>query len=314
MVARHRSSLTGQAEYAFKHALLRDVAYASLPLAQRAHGHADIAAWLEEVARDRIGEVIELVAYHYSAAADGWDPSAARGDWVRGKALRSLLDAGASVRRRNAVDRALDHHRRALRYAVTVGERAECIEAIGDDHETAYHGDSALAAWAEGVELLRTEPRYADLRVRLCLKMAQMAVARWGGFRVPADPELGDRVIDEGLSSVVDAADRAQLLALRALCGGRWAWTGRADPVPPAERRRAAEDSRRLADSLDSPVLRSLASLGIAAAHFIEGRYGDAVTTVLDETERADRGGRNRDRALGQPSGSGPAKVRPRQP
>jgi hypothetical protein len=129
--------------------------------------------------------------------------------------------------------------------------------------------------------------------------MAQMAVARWGGFRVPADPELGDRVIDEGLSIVADAADRAQLLALRALCGGRWAWTGRPDPVAPSERRRAAEDARRLADSLDSPFLRSLASLGVAAAHFIEGRYDDAVTTVLDDTERADRGGRNRDRALG---------------
>ena len=72
VLARPASSLAGQAEFAFRHALLRDVAYASLPAAQRARAHARVADWIEDVSQDRIGEVMELVAHHYAAAADGW--------------------------------------------------------------------------------------------------------------------------------------------------------------------------------------------------------------------------------------------------
>lgn len=299
VLARPRSALAGQCEYAFKHALLRDVAYASLPIAQRAYGHADTAAWLEELSRERVGEVIELVAYHYAAAADGWEPDAPREEWIRGKALRSLLGAGASVRRRYAPAKALDLHRRALRYAAGVGERAECLEAIGEDFEVAYDGDAALRAWQAAIELLRSEPGHVDLRVRLCVRTAEMAVMRWGGFRAPADPVLGDRVIDEGLSIVADPATRARLLSLRAMCGGRWAWTGRLDPVPAAQRRLAADSGRQIADGLGVPALRSHAMLGQAAADFLDGRYADAVAAVLDEVELVEQGGRDRDRALG---------------
>ncbi|MBM2614409.1 AAA family ATPase [Actinoplanes sp. LDG1-06] len=289
--ARPASTMTGQDEYAFQHALLRDVAYAGLPVAQRAAGHAETAAWLEEVSRERIGEVIELVAVHYAAAAEGPDSS----DWVRGKAFRSLIAAGAGARRRFAVGRALDLHRRALRHAEGAAERAEAIEAVGDDHETAYAGDEAIAAWREAITALPKD----DRRARLCLKTAQMVVARWGGFRTPADPALGDRVVDEGLAAVIDPSVKAQLLALRALCGGRWAWTGRLDPVPVARRRRAADDAKALADGIGSAPLRGLALLGVAAVHFLEERYEDAVAAVLEEVALVEQDGRDRDRALG---------------
>ncbi|XVU21527.1 ATP-binding protein [Actinoplanes sp. CA-054009] len=273
----------GREEYAFKHALLRDVAYAALPTAQRATGHADVAAWLEEVSRDRVGEVIELIAFHYAAAADNAEDD----DWVRAKAFRSLIDAGVGARRRYAVDKALELHRRALRYAA---DPAEALEAIGDDHETAYAGDDAVSAWREAIALT-----HGDRRAALCLKTAQMVVTRWGGFRVPADPALGDRVIDEGLAAVSDPATKARLLSLRALCGGRWSWTGRPDPLPVARRRRAADAAGELAGRLGSPALRGVSLLGLAAVHFQEGRYDDA---VLDILEQVGNDGSDRDRAL----------------
>ena len=46
------SSISGQREYAIKHALTREVAYAGLPRAKRAHLHAGFAAWLERFAED----------------------------------------------------------------------------------------------------------------------------------------------------------------------------------------------------------------------------------------------------------------------
>ncbi|MEV4352725.1 AAA family ATPase, partial [Actinoplanes sp. NPDC049596] len=209
VLARPSPGAAGQEEYAFKHALLRDVAYAALPTAQRATGHADVAAWLEEISRERVDEVIELIAFHYAAAAD----NAATNDWVRAKAFRSLIAAGVGARRRYAVEKALDLHRRALRYT---SDPAEALEAIGDDHETAYAGDDAVATWREAIALT-----HGDRRAALCLKTATMVVTRWGGFRAPADPALGDRVIDEGLAAVSDPSTRARLLSLRALCGSR---------------------------------------------------------------------------------------------
>src|SRR5262249_61620172 len=99
-----------------------------------------------------------------------------------------------------------------------------------------------------------------------CCRAAVMAVGRWGGFRVPPDPELCDRVMDEGLAIVGDQSTRTQLLALRALCGSRWAWTGRPDPVPAAGRRRAADSARRLAHDLGAPPLQGLALLRLPRA------------------------------------------------
>jgi DNA-binding SARP family transcriptional activator len=305
ILARQTSSLAGQVEFAFKHSLLRDVAYASLPAAGRARGHADAGVWIEEISGDRVGEVIELVAYHYAAAADAWEAELTwpdepqKGTWVHGKAFHSLIEAGAGARRRYAIAKALELHRRALQYAASVDERAEAVEAIGDDHEVAFDGDGAVAAWRAAIEMLRQEPSQSDRRAGLCLKTAQMAVPRWGGFRVPADPVLGDSVIDEGLAVVRDSATKAQLLSLRAMCGARWAWSGRRDPVPAAERRRAAEAGRRLARQLGAPPLQGLAQLGVAAVHLVEGGYDDAIAAVLDQIDLVEQEGRDRDLALG---------------
>ena len=61
------SSLAGEREFAFKHALTRDVAYATLPIASRARLHAAFAEWLEGVAEGR-GEHAALLAHHYAEA------------------------------------------------------------------------------------------------------------------------------------------------------------------------------------------------------------------------------------------------------
>src|SRR5262249_28553012 len=102
VLARQTSSLAGQVEFAFKHALLRDVAYASLPAALRARGHAHTGAWLEDLSGDRAGELIELIAYHYADAADtrdldlAWPGGPVRKEWGRVKAFRSLIEAGGA--------------------------------------------------------------------------------------------------------------------------------------------------------------------------------------------------------------------------
>jgi class 3 adenylate cyclase/tetratricopeptide (TPR) repeat protein len=61
-----RSSVAGQDEYAFRHVLVRDVAYGQIPRADRVAKHVAAAAWIENLGRPQ--DHAELVAHHYNAA------------------------------------------------------------------------------------------------------------------------------------------------------------------------------------------------------------------------------------------------------
>jgi class 3 adenylate cyclase/tetratricopeptide (TPR) repeat protein len=64
------SSVKDQAEYAFWHALVRDVAYSQIPRRQRVAKHVAAAEWIERMAGDRVRDHAELLAYHYERALD----------------------------------------------------------------------------------------------------------------------------------------------------------------------------------------------------------------------------------------------------
>jgi len=74
-----RSTVGGQTEYAFRHALVRDVAYAQIPRAQRAEKHRRAAEWIEGLS-ERSDDVAEMLAHHYVSALELTE--AAGGDTV----------------------------------------------------------------------------------------------------------------------------------------------------------------------------------------------------------------------------------------
>jgi hypothetical protein len=65
-----RSSMQGEAEYAFWHILSRDVAYNQLPRASRASRHVAAAAWIEAQAPGRVEDLADVLAYHYATALE----------------------------------------------------------------------------------------------------------------------------------------------------------------------------------------------------------------------------------------------------
>jgi class 3 adenylate cyclase/tetratricopeptide (TPR) repeat protein len=78
-----RSSIAGETQYAFLHALVRDVAYGQIPRADRADKHRRAAEWLASLAGDRAEDHAEMLAHHYHEAltlskAAGLDTSALR--------------------------------------------------------------------------------------------------------------------------------------------------------------------------------------------------------------------------------------------
>jgi class 3 adenylate cyclase/tetratricopeptide (TPR) repeat protein len=64
------SSVRDQVEYAFWHALVRDVAYAQIPRSARARKHVAAAEWIERMAGERVTDHAELLAHHYESALE----------------------------------------------------------------------------------------------------------------------------------------------------------------------------------------------------------------------------------------------------
>jgi len=65
-----RSSIEGETEYAFWHILTCDVAYAQLPRASRAARHVAAATWIESRTPERVEDLADVLAYHYSTALE----------------------------------------------------------------------------------------------------------------------------------------------------------------------------------------------------------------------------------------------------
>jgi predicted ATPase len=63
-----RASVTGEIEYAFRHLLVRDVAYGQIPRGTRAEKHRLAARWIEALGRPE--DHAELLAHHYVAALE----------------------------------------------------------------------------------------------------------------------------------------------------------------------------------------------------------------------------------------------------
>lgn len=65
-----RSRVEGDTEYTFKHILIHDVAYGTLPRATRRERHAAAAAYVEEQAGDHLRDVAWILAHHWREAGD----------------------------------------------------------------------------------------------------------------------------------------------------------------------------------------------------------------------------------------------------
>jgi class 3 adenylate cyclase len=64
------SQVQGEAEFSFKHILIREVAYSTLPRAERKGRHAAIARYVEDVAGDRTRNLAWLLAHHWREAGE----------------------------------------------------------------------------------------------------------------------------------------------------------------------------------------------------------------------------------------------------
>ena len=124
-----RSSMLGQEEYTFVHVLARDVAYSQIPRRERGGLHHSAARWLEARSEDRLIDVAEQLAHHYTRVAEAGradDPD------VKEPAYRFLMLA---AKRAEGLDvgQALSYYSAALSFASSDQERARAHYGIGDN-------------------------------------------------------------------------------------------------------------------------------------------------------------------------------------
>jgi tetratricopeptide (TPR) repeat protein len=288
VVRQPRSSLAGHAEFMFRHALLHDVAYESLPRTRRATLHAAVAEWLEDVAGGARDQIEELLAGHWAWAAApdvadlAWEDPREREE-VRRRAFRHLVRAGASARARFALATALDLHQQALAIAATVDERIQGFEELGSDHDSAYDGNQAQLAYEAALELVRSTGSHPDVRARLCWRLAWMMTIKSGAFHVTPVPAQVEALIAEGMEAATDDEARAWLLLVEGACARLYAGNEMfghgsvRDPRPIDERVEAVKQALGIAQALGLESLITSAREALGILFGMAGSYADGL-------------------------------------
>jgi class 3 adenylate cyclase/tetratricopeptide (TPR) repeat protein len=109
-----RSSVASEGEYAFRHVLVRDVAYAQIPRVARADKHRATAEWIELLGTDRAEDRAEMLAHHYAAALEFARASGQPTDELETRARFAFRDAGERALALSAIPTALHFFTNAL--------------------------------------------------------------------------------------------------------------------------------------------------------------------------------------------------------
>ena len=198
-----RPSVAGENEYAFRHLLVRDVAYSQIPRARRAEKHRLAAEWLEALGRPE--DHAEMLAHHYLTALELARAAGVDTQAVAERARPALREAGDRALSLAAYSAAREFYEAALdiwptdapdrphvlhRYAATVnriesGAAPELLEKARDallavgDVEAAAEAVLQLAehVWLRG-ERDRTFEIVEEARALVADRPASFAKAR----------------------------------------------------------------------------------------------------------------------------------------
>ncbi|MEO7810966.1 MAG: AAA family ATPase, partial [Usitatibacter sp.] len=167
----------GADAYTFRHIVIREVAYATLPRAERVRAHLRLAQWFEESSPARANEFAEVVAYHYRQAI-ALSPGARIPEGLPvAKVLAALERAARAAANAAAFTEAAEQLRETVRLA-PAGEHLRLHELRGD---LLLFGDDAIGGYAEAYERWRVSPdTHPGVGARLLVKRLMVA-ARWSG-------------------------------------------------------------------------------------------------------------------------------------
>ena len=180
LIGPDRSLLLGEDAFRFRHLLVRDAAYGSIPKSLRATLHERFADWLERVAGDRVEEQEEIVGYHLEQAYRLRDELGPVDDVVGAIGLRAAAHlqacANRASERGDAAAAAKMFQRAADLLPTGHPDRARMLYEVGDASEHA--GDMRLSFSASD-EAMRAAAAAGDrsLEWRARIKRGTAAMA-----------------------------------------------------------------------------------------------------------------------------------------
>ena len=162
-----RSSVADETEYAFGHALVRDVAYGQIPRIERARKHRAAAEWIEELSVERSQDHAQLAAHHWLQALDLSRAAGAVDADLEARARVALVVAGDRAIRLGATAAAAELYGHALalvpaddpeRPALLAAARPGAGALGSRCGRRAVGGDRAVACGRRGRERRRGDP------------------------------------------------------------------------------------------------------------------------------------------------------------
>jgi class 3 adenylate cyclase len=261
---------TGSDIFAFRHILIREVAYQTLTRAERGRLHAAAAAWLEGLAGDREDSLAELIAYHYREAATtatAQRPDDAETQRIREQAV-TWLSRAADVAAAGAASVEGSRH---LRSAIELAEPARLPDLYQRLGEMAESGAVIVEAFQTALRLCREQDRPPTQQLKILAGLLTTYM-RFQGSVANRLPEAAMAELRRDAGAVaVHVTDERVLAAYLAAEGFFPFWirgAGRQASEPEiaaadASAERALEIGRRLDDpNLQSMALDALAGTG----------------------------------------------------
>jgi tetratricopeptide (TPR) repeat protein len=145
-----RPSIAGESEIAFRHVLVRDVAYGQIPRALRSEKHVRAARWIESLGRPE--DHAELVAHHYLDALGLARAAGGVPDEVAAGARAAARRAGDRALALNAFAAARDFYERALELMPADDPgRPRLLLSLG---RASWHADESTDRLVEAAETL----------------------------------------------------------------------------------------------------------------------------------------------------------------
>jgi class 3 adenylate cyclase/tetratricopeptide (TPR) repeat protein len=268
-----RSSISGETAYRFKHALIREVAYAGLAKLARAQYHARFAEWLEERTGD---ELVEIRAYHLDHAVQFLtELEGAPPEELAQEAAAALVKAAKRAIAREAYANARALGVRALELRPTLGARYV----------------AARAAWrlqdfaTIQVEMPKVRDQARELGDTVAEALALTALGE-AALKRDADVPRAQELVDSALALLGpedDPVARFDALTVRATIG---AWHG-----DMAEAVLFMERAYALAMDAGRKDLQTIAAQVLAQTHIVSLELDEAELLLMRALELAGESG-----------------------
>ncbi len=271
IVPHEPSSFSDEHEFSFRHNLIRDGAYDSLPKALRADKHAGVARWAEARAGDRADEIAELIATHQLEALRYLEELGDRDEGLLRSAFRWSKTAGDRTAALWQQAQAVRWYREAERLADAIGMPAAERTEVARAH--------AVSAW--GAEPMDEVISIVKHVLSLYEELNDPIGVGWARSHLviplmqSARDEEAERQGREAIAALEPQGESAGLAdALNYL--GWYLW--RRGRVEEAETllRRAVE----MSDRVDAPLAHAQATQTLAVCLSQSGRSAEALETM----------------------------------